>query len=77
MDYTSENLPVFTFENLAALNAAIATGAKRVEYQDKTVEYRSLAEMFKIRALILGQLGAATGRGRRRMYASVSKGTTT
>ncbi len=66
----------WTLEDLAALSAAIKTGARRIEYQDKTVEYRSLAEMLAIRRLMLIELGVVGGNSRRR-YASVTKGVRT
>ena len=49
---------------LTALNAAIASGTTRVSYGDKSVEYRTLAEMYQIRAGLLSQLGLATPMGR-------------
>lgn len=49
--------PSFTQENLTALNEAIADGALRVKYTDKEVEYRSLAELLKIRELMMNDLG--------------------
>ncbi len=65
----------WTDEDLKALDTAIALGARRVQYRDKEVEYRTLDEMMRVRALILGSLEGpgASGRGTRR-YASVSKG---
>lgn len=63
----------WTVEDLAALDAAIKTGARRIEYQDKVVDYRSLAEMLAIRRLMLIDLGLTPGKSGRR-YASVSKG---
>jgi hypothetical protein len=53
-------MPPFTLENLTALNAAIATGAKEVYYGDKRVVYRSLAEMLQTRALMSAQLNPGT-----------------
>lgn len=35
----------YTVEELDALLRAIATGARRVKYRDREVEYRSLMEM--------------------------------
>lgn len=61
----------WTSEDLAALQAAIATGAKRVTYSDKTVEYRDLAEMNQILTDMKTELGIAP---RRRRYAQHSKG---
>ena len=48
--------PQFTLENLATLNAAIATGARDVWYGDKRVTYRSLAEMKEIRNMMVAEL---------------------
>lgn len=61
----------WTTEDLAALQAAIATGAKKVKYSDKEVEYRDLSEMNQILADMQVQLGIAP---RRRRYAQHSKG---
>lgn len=48
---------------LAALDAAIASGALRVSYDGKSVEYRSLDEMLRVRADLAS---AIVGRPRRR-----------
>lgn len=47
----------FTEENLAALEQAIATGAREVYYGDKRVAYRSLDEMLRVRDLMKETLG--------------------
>lgn len=39
----------WTSDQLAALEAAIATGTTRVSYGDKDVTYRSLDEMLQLR----------------------------
>jgi hypothetical protein len=46
----------WTIEQLNALDAAIAEGALTVKYADKSVTYRSLDEMLRIRALIVAAL---------------------
>ncbi|MCK5027690.1 MAG: hypothetical protein KAS07_04690 [Candidatus Pacebacteria bacterium] len=47
----------YTQDQLDALEQAIAEGAKKVKYQDKEVEYRSLAEMQAIRDMMRKDLG--------------------
>lgn len=49
----------WTLEDLAALEDAIAKGAKRVKYKDKEIEYRSVNEMFTILAAMKKALGCA------------------
>ena len=44
---------------LAAIEDAIASGATRVTYDGKSVDYRSLAEMRSIRDALKRQLGLA------------------
>ena len=63
----------WTQTDLATLEKAIADGVMEVKYEDKTVKYRSLAEMLKIRDLIRGDLGLNSGNNRR-AYPSHSKG---
>lgn len=46
----------FTLEQLAALEAAIAQGAKRVKYADKEVEYPSLKDMLMLRDQMRAEL---------------------
>ncbi len=54
----------WTADDLAALDAAIATGAQKVRYQTHEVEYRSMADMLRVRDLIKGELvGPSTGAG--------------
>lgn len=56
----------FTEEQYLALCAAIVNGSKVVRYGDKTVEYRSLDEMLRIKGIMEEALGINnSGNGRR------------
>lgn len=50
--------PAFTLENLAALNEAIATGAREVQYGDKRIVYNSLEQLLRLRNIMMFELGA-------------------
>lgn len=63
----------WTTADYNTLCAAIASGARKVKYEDKEVEYRSLNEMLRIRKQMEAELGLNSGRPRRRM-ASFHKG---
>lgn len=63
----------YTPDQIAALQAAIALGAKKVKYADKEVDYRSLQEMRDLLAEMLAETGAAPARERRKYY-GVSSG---
>lgn len=47
----------WTQSDLDALNKSIASGTTSVRYADRTVQYRSLEEMLKIRMLMRDELG--------------------
>lgn len=64
----------YTQNQLNALEAAIAEGALTVKYQDKSVEYRSLADMLKIRDIMKTDLGLNANNGGGIVYPSFSKG---
>lgn len=55
----------WTSTDLQELEKAIASGTLSVKYSDKTVQYRSLEEMLKIRDLIRKELGLVRGKGQR------------
>lgn len=61
----------FTSADLAAIDAAIASGATRVKYKDREVQYQTLAELLQARALIVSSLGNA---GKSCTYPVHSKG---
>lgn len=69
----------WTNEQLAALEESIALGATTVQYTDRTVTYRSLADMMRLRDMIRSDLGlngssdGSIGNGNRR-YFEHSKG---
>ena len=42
------------------LTAAIATGSRRVRFQDREVEYQSIADMIKARAMLYATQGTTT-----------------
>lgn len=62
----------WTQEQYDALNAAIATGTKKVTYGDKSVEYQSLGEMLRLKEAMANELGI--GRSSGKVLVSTSKG---
>lgn len=63
-----------TQADLDKLEEAIFSGAKKVKFSDREVEYRDLEEMLQAKSLMEKKLGKSGTRGRR-TYASFSKGT--
>lgn len=53
----------FTQTDLEAINAAIASGAKRVRFQTHEVEYQSISDMLRARDLIKSELEAEPTNG--------------
>lgn len=64
----------WTTQHLKDLEEAMAQGVQRVEYNDRTVIYRSLQEMKETRELIKRALGLNKRGGR--LLCTSSKGTT-
>lgn len=63
----------YTTLEYETLVKAIAQGALSVEYGDKKVTYRSLAEMLRLKKSMEVELGLGSGTSSRR-YATHSKG---
>jgi hypothetical protein len=55
-----------TTTDLANLDAAIATGELRVEFNGRSVQYRSISELMAARAHVASVLAAATPATQRR-----------
>lgn len=53
----------WTQTDLDAINAAIATGARRVRFQTHEVEYQSVGDLLRARDAIAAEVGAAAGSG--------------
>lgn len=51
----------FTSEQLAALEEAIAQGVTTVSYNGKTVTYRNLSDMIRLRDMMRKDLGVPAG----------------
>lgn len=49
-------MSTFTTADLAAIDAAIASGEMRVSVNGRTVEYRSIADLERARSIIQAQL---------------------
>lgn len=49
----------YTSSDLSALERAIKSGARRVKYENREVEYRSLDEMQRLRNQMRRELGLA------------------
>lgn len=68
--------PTWTRADLAAIEAAIASGAMRVRYADREVQYASMSDLLSARRLIRSALGccdsSSFAAGRR--YGGYSKG---
>lgn len=67
----------YTLAEYQALSAAIASGAEKVKYGDKEVEYRSLEDMLRLQTemerCLFPDSGSNKNNGRK--FASFSKGT--
>ena len=63
----------FTHDDLKKLDDAIKQGVTQVDYNDRSVRYRSINEMLKIKQHIQQELGI-NNRGPQRVYASTRKG---
>lgn len=63
----------YTIDQLTVLKAAIAQGARVVEYADKKVEYRTLSEMLQIQRQMEAELFPIPKKSYRQ-YAEFSKG---
>lgn len=50
----------WTLADLAALDAALKKGVRRVQYQGESVEYHSMAEMLRLRDQMRAELGLTT-----------------
>lgn len=68
----------YTLTEYQALSAAIASGAQKVKYGDKEVEYRSLDDMIRLQIEMERCLFPEnnTNRNNGRRFVSFSKGTT-
>lgn len=65
----------FTTADLAAVESALASGELSVQYADRRVQYRSVAELMQAREMITKELDAAAGKRRPRSFRlNVSKG---
>lgn len=56
-------MTTWTSEHLAALERAIAKGARRVEYGDQAVTYHSVDEMLRLRNTMRSEIAAAASSG--------------
>ncbi|WVR18329.1 hypothetical protein y223_00049 [Bordetella phage PY223] len=63
----------WTIEQLAAVEEAIASGATRVKYVDREVQYNSLSDLLRLRDKMRVELGLADA-SRNRRYGAFSKG---
>ncbi|MGZ5302521.1 MAG: phage head-tail joining protein [Bacteroidia bacterium] len=64
----------YTIEQYNALKEAIALGALMVVYGNKTVTYRSLDDMLKIKKMMEEDLGIVDNASSNRRFGSFSKG---
>lgn len=62
----------FTQADYDALNKAIASGVMSVRFADRTVQYRSMDEMLRVRHMMAEELGVT--RRPNRVLASFDKG---
>lgn len=67
-------MSVYTLSQYQALTAAIALGATKVQYADKSVEYRSLSDMIKLKESMELDLGIANSKSVRRKFIEQGRG---
>ena len=66
--------PIYTVQQLQDVINATASGAQRVSYGDKSVEYRSLSELRQILATMTSDIAGITPRRTFRMVTPPDKG---
>ena len=64
----------YTLEQLKIITDAIASGAKKVKYGDKEVEYNSIGDMIRVQAMMKNCLFPETNQNNGRKFAGFSKG---
>jgi len=64
----------YTEEHRDALRAALASGERRVSYDGKSVEFRSIAELKEALAEVEAALAQADGKRVRQIRVTTSKG---
>lgn len=64
----------YTIEQYNQLKAAIASGAKRVKYADKEVEYNSVTDMLRVLGLMESELGISPSKGNRKVLTTYRSG---
>jgi hypothetical protein len=57
----------FTTDDLAAINAVIASGELTVRYADRTITYQDSNALIRARQLIIDDLAVQTGTTRKRI----------
>ena len=65
----------YTLIQYQTITDAIATGAKKVKYGDKEVEYTTVSEMIRVQTVMKNELFPAQNTNNGRRFASFSKGT--
>ena len=67
-------IPEGTATTLDALKKALATGERRVSFGDKTVEYRSVAELQAAIRSVEAEIARGTGAAKRQIRITTGKG---
>lgn len=65
----------YSESEISALERAIATGTLRVTVNGKTIEYRSLDDMLRVRDLMRREAGIGGGSSSNRRFATYRRGT--
>ena len=64
----------YTCKQLDALKKALATGERRVSFGDKTVEYRSVAELQAAIRSVEAEIARGAGAAKRQIRITTGKG---
>lgn len=64
---------MYTTDQLTTLTNAISLGATKVQYADKTVEYRSMSDMLRLKAIMESELGLSSTSNRKK-FVEFSRG---
>lgn len=66
----------FTQADLDAIDEALKTGAKKVKFRDKEMEFNTPEELLQVRAVIQSELGQSVSTRRpSRLFGNFGKGT--